>query len=59
MRHCPSLVVGLSAHSDERIDVRSPYSGQAIGTVEQADAGQVEAALQAAHHLFRDRDRWL
>jgi len=59
MTHHQSLVAGPCAHTDARTEVRSPYSGQPVGTVERAGADQVELALSNAHALFRDRSRWL
>ena len=41
------------------IEVRAPYDGAVIGSIESADAGQVEAALATAHSLFRNRTGWL
>ena len=41
------------------IEVRAPYDGQLIDTVETVGADAVEAALETAYRLFRDRDAWL
>ena len=41
------------------IEVRAPYDGQLIDTVETSGADAVEAALATAYRLFRDRDAWL
>jgi acyl-CoA reductase-like NAD-dependent aldehyde dehydrogenase len=41
------------------IEVRAPYEGQLIRTIEASDAEVVEAALATAYRLFRDRDAWL
>ena len=37
------------------IEVRAPYDGQLIETVETVGADAVEAAVEAAYRLFRDR----
>ncbi|MDP8991627.1 MAG: aldehyde dehydrogenase family protein [Actinomycetota bacterium] len=39
--------------------VRSPYSGDAIAEVEQADGAVLERALDCHEGLFSDRDAWL
>ena len=41
------------------IEVRAPYDGQLIDTVETVGADAVEAAVEAAYRLFRDRSAWL
>jgi acyl-CoA reductase-like NAD-dependent aldehyde dehydrogenase len=41
------------------IDIRSPYSGDVVGQVEQADAETVATAIAAKRELVRDRDKWL
>jgi acyl-CoA reductase-like NAD-dependent aldehyde dehydrogenase len=41
------------------IEVRAPYDGQLIETVETVGADAVEAAVEAAYRLFRDRSAWL
>jgi acyl-CoA reductase-like NAD-dependent aldehyde dehydrogenase len=41
------------------IEVRAPYDGQLIGTVEASGAAEVEAVLATAYGLFRHRDAWL
>ncbi len=56
--HFPLMVPG--AKSDEKhAEVRSPYDGQVIGTVERTDLTGVQMALETAHGLFRDPDAWL
>jgi acyl-CoA reductase-like NAD-dependent aldehyde dehydrogenase len=42
-----------------QIEVRAPYDGQLIRTVEASGAKAVEAVLATACRLFRDRDAWL
>lgn len=55
--------VGLmvpEAKPDSRLaEVRAPYDGGLIATVEQADWTAVDTALQTARDLFGDRDGWL
>jgi acyl-CoA reductase-like NAD-dependent aldehyde dehydrogenase len=40
-------------------EVRAPFDGSLLGTVELADAAAVERALATAYALFRDRRGWL
>jgi acyl-CoA reductase-like NAD-dependent aldehyde dehydrogenase len=42
-----------------QIEVRAPYDGQLIRTVEASGVKAVEAVLATACGLFRDRDAWL
>ena len=42
-----------------RLKVRAPFDGQLLGSVQLGGAAAVEAALDEAYRLFRDRDRWL
>lgn len=42
-----------------RHEVRSPFDGAALGSVDLADAETARAALATAHALHRDRSRWL
>ncbi|HYI69744.1 MAG TPA: aldehyde dehydrogenase family protein [Skermanella sp.] len=41
------------------IEVRAPFDGRLIDTVETSGAEAVEAALDTAYRLFRDRSAWL
>jgi acyl-CoA reductase-like NAD-dependent aldehyde dehydrogenase len=41
------------------IEVRAPYEGQRIRTIEASGAEAVEAVLATAWGLFRGRDAWL
>lgn len=43
----------------EPIDVVNPFSLERIGTVETSDWDQIDAMLDTAHNLFRQRDGWL
>ncbi|MEM1082182.1 MAG: aldehyde dehydrogenase family protein, partial [Pseudomonadota bacterium] len=45
--------------STNELEVRAPYSGERLGTVPQADADQVEAALERAYQRYLDPDQWL
>ena len=40
-------------------EVRAPFDGALIATVDTAGAEEVEQALATAYALFRDRDAWL
>lgn len=42
-----------------KIDVRSPFDRSLLASVDAADSDAVDRALEIAHGLFRDRDRWL
>ncbi len=41
------------------LEVRSPYSGEVIGTVPVTAADGIEHALQTAHAVHRDKSAWL
>ncbi|MGA2059563.1 MAG: aldehyde dehydrogenase family protein [Thermoguttaceae bacterium] len=56
--HFPLLVPGAKA-AGELAEVRAPFDGALIATVEQADGAAVEKALATAYALFRNRDGWL
>jgi len=59
IRHFPLMIAGLDKTSENQLDVTSPYSGQVIGTVEQADEDDIEFALTTANKLFSSRRNWL
>jgi acyl-CoA reductase-like NAD-dependent aldehyde dehydrogenase len=42
-----------------RQDVRAPFDGSVIGSVEYVGADEVDAALATAHALYRNRTGWL
>ncbi|MBT8076960.1 MAG: aldehyde dehydrogenase family protein [Gammaproteobacteria bacterium] len=44
---------------DGVVEVRAPFDGEIIATLDAADTDVVENALATAHRLFRDRSRWL
>mgnify|MGYP001822855049 CR=1 FL=1 len=52
------MVPGIDAY-DGVVEVRAPYDGKLIGTLDAATADTVEQALATAHALYRDRDYWL
>ncbi|MHC5007926.1 MAG: aldehyde dehydrogenase family protein [Planctomycetota bacterium] len=52
------MVPGANPAAEHR-EVRSPYDGQLLATVEQADEPAVEKAMATAARLFADRDGWL
>jgi len=56
--HFPMMVPGAASNGARR-EVRSPYDGGLLGTVDVAGADAVEKALATAYALFRDRSRWL
>jgi acyl-CoA reductase-like NAD-dependent aldehyde dehydrogenase len=56
--HFPLMVPGARASAASR-EVRAPYDGALLATVELADAATVQAALSTAYALFRDRTLWL
>ena len=56
--HFPLMVPGAKAAVD-LAEVRSPFDGSLIATVEQADGAAVEKAFETAYRLFRNRDAWL
>ena len=53
------MIPGAIASASPPVEVHSPYDRSQIGLVEVADEVAVDRALQTAHTLFRDRDRWL
>jgi acyl-CoA reductase-like NAD-dependent aldehyde dehydrogenase len=54
-----ALMVPGAASTGLALDVRAPFDGQPIATVELADAAVAEQALATAYALHRDRDAWL
>ncbi|MGD0516290.1 MAG: aldehyde dehydrogenase family protein [Thermoguttaceae bacterium] len=56
--HFPLMVPGAKPAAD-LAEVRSPFDGSLIATVEQADGAAVEKAFETAYGLFRNRDAWL
>jgi acyl-CoA reductase-like NAD-dependent aldehyde dehydrogenase len=58
VEHFSPLVPGAAASGAVQ-EVRAPFDGSLLGTVDIAGPQAVEAALATAHSLFRDRSRWL
>jgi acyl-CoA reductase-like NAD-dependent aldehyde dehydrogenase len=54
-----SLMVPGAKASGEKKEVRSPFDGSLLGTVDAGGMDAVETALATAYALFRDRSRWL
>ncbi|MCB1866178.1 MAG: aldehyde dehydrogenase family protein [Chromatiales bacterium] len=52
-------MIAGAATSGPAIELRAPYDGRLLATLESADARAVEQALETAHALWRDRDGWL
>lgn len=44
---------------DECLEVRAPFDGAHLATLEVSTPQEIEAALANAYSLFRDRNRWL
>jgi acyl-CoA reductase-like NAD-dependent aldehyde dehydrogenase len=40
-------------------EVRAPFDGALIATIDMAGTDRAEQAMATAHGLFRDRDAWL
>ena len=53
------MMVPGAAASGAKHEVRTPYDGALLGTVDVADARAVETALSTAYALYRDRSKWL
>ncbi len=56
--HYSLMVPGITS-SDAVLEVKAPYDGSVIATVDTADSDGVETALTNAYNLFRDRKTWL
>jgi acyl-CoA reductase-like NAD-dependent aldehyde dehydrogenase len=54
-----ALMVPGTAEYDGVIEIRAPFDGTLIGTLDAATSDTVEQALDTAHALFHDRSRWL
>ena len=55
--HFPIMVPGAQATGKK--EVRAPFDGKPIATVDTGGAAAVEKALATAYALHRDRDAWL
>jgi hypothetical protein len=58
LAHFPLMIPGATSKAPDK-EVRAPFDNAPIATVAAADLGAVQKALETAHALFRDRDRWL
>jgi acyl-CoA reductase-like NAD-dependent aldehyde dehydrogenase len=54
-----SLMIPGTSSSDALLEVKAPYDGSVIATVDTAGSDAVETALTTAYGLFRNRDVWL
>ncbi len=54
-----SLMIPAAPHNGGALDVRAPFDGQLIATLDTANQAAVDQALATAEALFRDRSRWL
>ncbi|MGA2031350.1 MAG: aldehyde dehydrogenase family protein [Thermoguttaceae bacterium] len=54
-----SLMVPGAEPAAQQAEVRAPFSGELIATVDQVDRAGAERALARAHALFANRDAWL
>lgn len=54
-----TLMVPDAKKFDGVVEVRSPFDGNLIATLDAADSDAVECALSTANSLFRNRDAWL
>lgn len=57
--HFPLMIAGLNKTNSPSLEVTSPFDGSVLGTVAQADASDIDYALNTASHLFADRAQWL
>ena len=57
--HFPLMIAGLTKTNSRSVDVTSPFDGSLLGTVETADASDIDFALTTASNLFADRSKWL
>jgi hypothetical protein len=54
-----SLMVPEARPAAEMAEVRSPFDGSLLATVEQVDLAAAKWAFGTAYELFRNRDEWL
>lgn len=57
--HFPLMIPGAAAGGGKSSEVRAPFDGSLIATVESADAAAIEQALANAAALYAGRDGWL
>jgi acyl-CoA reductase-like NAD-dependent aldehyde dehydrogenase len=58
VEHFPLMVPGASP-APQDAEVRAPFDGSRLATVEQVDGAGAERALATARDLFQRRDAWL
>jgi acyl-CoA reductase-like NAD-dependent aldehyde dehydrogenase len=58
-RHITALLADPIPGDSPTIEVRSPYSGTLLATVEGTNEANAERALEVAYALFRDKKSWL
>ena len=54
-----ALMIPNSSSTDGILEVRAPFDGQLIATVDTASSQAVETALATAYDLYQDRNSWL
>lgn len=54
-----TLMVPGAKDYDGVVDVRAPFDGEMIATLDAASANTIETALATAQRVFRDRRQWL
>ena len=54
-----SLMVPGAKGYDGVVDVRAPFDGEMIASLDAATADTIETALATAQRIFADRDQWL
>lgn len=57
--HFSLMIAGLDKVSSALSEVTSPFDGHVLGTVAQANASDIDYALNTASRLFADRAKWL
>lgn len=58
MKHYPLMVAGALA-SGKTLEVKAPFDGAVIATVELSGESTVDLALTTAYRLFRNKTAWL
>ena len=57
-QHFPLMIAG-NPPTDAALEVKAPFDGSVIATVDTASSEAVEKALSTAYALYRDRSSWL
>jgi len=55
----PLMIANSKTPSSSATEVFSPYNGELLAQVENAQQEHIEQALRSAHRLFKDRKQWL